>query len=76
MKKSRFLVGIALVAVAALVVVLPEGGSASGAAALGSLGLILIATSRREKAGGDPNGRGLPEGVSGGDSGSSFGGLA
>jgi hypothetical protein len=49
-RKSRFLVGIALVALAALVLVLPENGSASGAAALGSLGLILIAISRREKA--------------------------
>lgn len=46
--KSRLIVGLILVTGAVLMVVLLEGdGSTAGAAGIGVLGLISIATSRR-----------------------------
>ena len=51
MNRSRFIVGLVLVAVAALILAFTEGGySTSGAVALGLLGLVSIAISRRKAA--------------------------
>ncbi len=49
MKTSRFIVGLILVAAAILLLLLGEGAYAtSGAIALGVLGLVSIAISRRK----------------------------
>jgi hypothetical protein len=48
MKTSRFIIGLILVAAAALLLLLGKGAYAtSGAIALGVLGLVAIAISRR-----------------------------
>jgi hypothetical protein len=49
MQRSRFVVGLILIAVAVLIFVFGQGRySTSGAAALGVLGLVTIAISRRK----------------------------
>jgi hypothetical protein len=48
MQRSRFIVGLVLIAVAVVALVLGEGGSSTaGPIALGVLGLVSIAISRR-----------------------------
>jgi hypothetical protein len=49
MQKSRFIVGLILIAVAALLFAFGKGGySTAGVIAIGVLGLLLIAISRRK----------------------------
>jgi hypothetical protein len=48
LKRSRFIVGLVLVAVAALILLFTEGDArVPGAIALGVLGIVSIAVSRR-----------------------------
>jgi hypothetical protein len=48
MEKSRFIVGLVLIAVAVLIFVLGSGsGTTAGATTIGILGIILVAISRR-----------------------------
>ena len=50
MKKSRFVVGLISIAAAVLILLFAKGDfSTTGAAALGVLGLLLIAASRRKQ---------------------------
>ena len=49
MQRSRFIVGLVLIAIAALIFVFGEGGySTAGVIGLGVLGLIMVAISRRK----------------------------